>query len=84
MEQYNKSLKQHVPILIVVLIFLCLVIAGGVTYNAIVLTQTKRLVITTDNDVEHADGDVQENRDSIQSTDQDVQSVEQDVQNINQ
>jgi hypothetical protein len=73
MERYDISLKQHVPTLIVALIFLCLVIVGGVTYNAIVLNRLEQSVAQIKKSVT-------QNAYCLHQTDSDVQNTEVGVQ----
>jgi len=67
MEQYQQYVKKNQPTLILFLIVLCLVLIGGVTYDTVLLNQTKTQAT-------QANTHAQEANYNIRSTDQDVQN----------
>jgi cell division protein FtsL len=66
MEEIIKYTKNKQPALILVLILLCLILIGGVTYDTVLLTQTKTQAAQADKYAQHDYYD-------IRTTDQDVQ-----------
>jgi uncharacterized protein YxeA len=88
MEQYNQYVKQHQPALIGILLLLCLVIAGGVTYNAVMLNRLEKSIATTNSYVTQNMEAIQNNSQSLDNIGQNVQGngqlLQQTWQEVNQ
>lgn len=82
MEPYLKYAKNNQPVLILALMLLCLVLIGGVTYDTILLNQTKIKAIQAVDAANQADSDAQQADSDAQQADQDIQNTDSDVQNV--
>lgn len=82
MDGYINYAKNNQPILMLILIAICLILVGGVTYDTVLLNQTRIQATQANNNAQAAAEDARAADSDVQKTDQDVINVCNSVNNL--